>query len=123
MPVDGLLPEEQREILDTIAIFPETATLTFAEDQTYTVSDPSLNNDLEGTWSLNREAGELTITGLDQASQFLGTNSLTFNILDFTASDLSLLTAVPEISLDGIPGAEELEGTTVSAEYQLDLTK
>ena len=117
---------EVRELLDTIAIFPESATLSFAEDLTYVISDPSSSETLDGTWVLDEDARTLTMTGLDEASQFLGTNSLVFNILTFTESELSLLASVPDISLDGlssIPGAESLDGATVSGDYQLDLRK
>lgn len=128
IPINNTTAPGVEEIIDTIAVFPEDATINFAEDQTYVISDPSLSETLEGTWSLDEGATELTLTGLDQASQFLGTNALTFSIQTFTESQLSLSTSVPNISFDGvdlsqIPGSEILEGATISADYQLDLQK
>ena len=122
LPVDEFLPEEVQTALDTVAVFPENATLTFNQDQTYIVTDPSSGGTLDGTWKLSEDGKQLTITGLDQASQLLGTHSLTFVIQNFTATDLSLLASVSDISLDQF-GVSELQGATVSGEYQLALKK
>ena len=123
LPVSQFLPEEYQEVLDTLGIFPKNAILTFEQDKKYTVSDPSTgDNALTGTWVLSEDGEQLTITGLDQVSQLLNTNSLVFAIQNFTASNLSLLASVSDISLTQF-NISELEGATVSGEYQLDLKK
>ena len=125
IPLDNV--PQVREVLDTIAIFPEDAMLTFKEDRTYTVVASSVSgNALEGTWSLSDDGETLTITGLDQASQLLGSNSLAFAIQNFTESDLSLLATIPEITLPegiDIPNVPNLGTISLSGDYQLDLKK
>lgn len=116
-----------RESLDSIEIFPENATLTFEEDKTYAVVAPSVSgNALQGTWMLSEDGETLTITGLDQAAQFLGTNTLSFTIQSFTESSLSLLASVPDIAIpDGIdiPNIPNLGSVTLSGDYELSLKK
>ena len=120
-PIDNFLSDEQKAILDTVAIFPPNGTLTFNADQTYTLDEPSLAQPLVGTWTLNGNI--LTITGLDQASQFLESNALDFTVLSLTESRLSMSTSVPNISLADLPVPDEVRNATVSADYQLDLQK
>ena len=123
VPIDGFLNDEQQEILDTLDILPEDVVLTFAEDQTYTGSSASAGSAaLAGTWTLSEDGKQLTITGLDQAAQLLGTSSLTFEVQNFTDTDLSLLASVSDISLDQFD-VDELENATISGDYQLDLKK
>ena len=122
-PIDEFLPQEQREILDTLDILPEDAILTFEEDRTYTGSSASAGSTvLAGSWTFSQEGEQLTLTGLEQAQQLLGTSSLTFEVQDFTTSNLSLVASVSDISLDQFNIAE-LEGATVSGEYRIDLRK
>ena len=125
LPLDDV--PQVREVLDTIAVFPEDAVLTFAEDQTYTVVASSVNgNALEGTWSLSDNGETITITGLDDAAQLLGSNSLTFVIQSFTDTNLSLLATIPEITLPegiDIPNVPNLGTISLSGDYQLDLKK
>ena len=122
-PVDRFLNEEQRGLLDTLDILPEDAILTFQEDQTYTGSSASTGSSaLAGTWTLSEDGKQLTLTGLEQARQLLGTNALTFEVQSFTESDLSLLASVSDISLDQF-NVPELQGATISGDYQLELKK
>ncbi len=120
-PVDNFLSDEQKSILDTIAIFPNDGTLTFSEDQTYALSSPSLDQPLEGTWALN--GNTLTMNGIAQVSQFLDSNALDFTVLSLSESRLSMSTSVPDISLADLPVPDQVRNATVSADYQLDLQK
>ena len=124
-PLDDV--PEVRNLLDTIAIFPENATITFNENKSYVVTDPSISdNALQGTWSLDETGETLTINGLDDASQFLGSNSLSFTIQEFTDTNLSLLASIPDITLPDdidIPNVPNIGTISLSADYQLDLKK
>ena len=125
LPVSDIpfISEEQKEILDTLKVLPEDVVFVFEADQTYTANSASAGSSaLTGDWSLSDDGQQLTLTGLDQASQVLGTNSLTFTIQSFTGSAMSLLASVNDISLDQF-GVSELQGASISGDYQLDLEK
>lgn len=119
--LDEFLDDEQRALLDTIAILPEDVLLTFEEDRTYAGNSASAGGStLTGTWSLSDNGEQLTLTGLEQAQQLLGTSSLTFEVENFTATTISLIASVSDISLDQFD-IDEIE--SVSGEYRLDLRK
>ena len=79
VPVDddllnNVLDDEQRAVIDSLTILPEDVLLTFKEDRTYVGNSASAGNSaLTGTWSLSENGEQLTLTGLEQAQQLLGT--------------------------------------------------
>ena len=113
-------PEFISEFVDSLAIIPENSEITFNQDRTYTVKAPQQTTDASGTWSLSEDQNTITITGLAGAEALLGSSSLAFVIQRLSATDFSMLTSVPEITIPNVPNFGSVKA---SGDYQLSLEK
>lgn len=111
---------------EDLAILPENATITFNQDRTYSIDDPSQTGLLTGSWELSGNGDIITLGGLEAAEALLGTNTLPFTIQSINTSDLSLLASVSGIDISNfdIPNLpSSVANTKFSGDYQLDLKK
>ncbi len=116
----GIPQDFIKEFVDTLKIIPENSEITFNQDRTYSIKAPQQTTDLTGTWQLSDDQSTITLTGLEDAEALLGSSSLAFVIQTISATDFSMLTSVPDITLPNLP---TIGTVTASGDYQLTLKK
>ena len=107
-------------LIDTLTIIPENSEITFNQNRTYRIKAPQQTTDLTGTWELSDDQSTITLSGLEDAEALLGSSSLAFVIQTISATDFSMLTSVPNITLPNLPTVGTV---TASGDYQLNLVK
>ena len=106
--------------LEGIDLISDDAVITFREDNTYTIDSSTGDNLLSGTWDLQNDERDVSLSGFD-AFDLFPSDTIVFNILALTDTDLSLVSTISGVTLEDLPTIGTVRD--VSVDYQIDFTK
>ena len=106
------------QLEDQLQVFSKETTFIFREDDTYTATDPSISSTISGRWELRNNEQDVALSGLN-ATGLLPSDTVVFNIVTLTETNLSLKASLSDIEVD-YPDLGEIE---VAGDYQFNLTK
>ena len=106
------------QLEDQLQVFSKETTFIFREDDTYTATDPSISSTISGRWQLRNNEQDVALSGLN-ATGLLPSDTVVFNIVTLTETNLSLKASLSDIEVD-YPDLGEIE---VAGDYQFNLTK
>ena len=106
--------------LEGIDLISDDAVITFREDNTYTIDSSTGDNLLSGTWELQNDERDVSLSGFD-AFELFPSDTIVFNILVLTDTNLSLVSTISGVTLEDLPTIGTVRD--VSVDYQIDFTK
>ncbi len=115
------MAKEFEESLAVLAdsIFPPNTVITFNDDNTYLLTNPSSSDPYQDVWALSSDEQNLTID-LDNDD----VSNLIFDIKELTASKLGVVLTLDENDINlAEDGGDELPVDDFTIEYTFDFTK
>ena len=103
-----------------VNLISDDAIITFRKDSTYSIDRSNGNNLLSGTWELQNNERDVALSGFDALDLF-PSDTIVFNILVLTESNLSIASTITGVTLEDLPTIGTV--SDVSVDYQLDFTK